>query len=273
MAIFCVTGSTDGIGRAAATRLVTAGHHVLLHARSAERGADVLAGLGELARGSGGEVHLVTGDLSSLEQVRALAEQVRRRGPLAALVHNAGVWVRGQVPASSADGYETTFAVNVLAPHLLTSLLAGSLDDAGARVVWLGSGMARSGAKHLQAARLQEIATAATRSDQDAKRAYATSKAADVALALGWGTRLRRATSAALDPGWVPTKLASAGASGSVDVPGEALAWLASQAPAQTLASSPYVKGHQGTSVPGPLRERELQDALMGTCDRLAGVA
>lgn len=272
MSTLCVTGSTDGIGRAAATRLVTAGHHVLLHARSAERGAEVLAELAELAGGSGGAVDLVTGDLSSLEEVRALAEQVLAHEPLDALVHNAGVWVRGQVPASSVDGYETTFAVNVLAPHLLTSLLAGSLDDAGARVVWLGSGMARSGAKHLRASGLQEIATTATRSDQDAKRAYATSKAADVVLALGWGARLDRVTSAALDPGWVPTKLASAGASGSVDVPGEALAWLATAAPARTLADSPYVKGHQGTSVPAALRERELQDALMEVCDRLVRV-
>ncbi len=273
MATVCVTGSTDGIGLAAATRLVAAGHDLLLHARSARRGREASQQLAELARSSGGSVHLVTGDLSSLEQVRGLADQLRERTPLAALVHNAGVWVRGQVPPTSADGHETTFAVNVLAPHLLTTLLATEIEEAGTRVVWLGSGMARAGAKHLDPAGLTGLATTPTRGAQDAKRAYAASKAADVALALAWDARLRSATSLALDPGWVPTKLASPGASGSVDVPGQALARLAVQGSLEALAGARYVTGTRPAPVPPPLREVGLQDALVATCDRLVGAA
>ncbi len=65
-----------------------------------------------------------------------------RTGPLDVLVHNAGVWVRGDTPRLTEDGFETTFGVNVLAPHLLTALLADQLTG---RLLWLGSGMAASG--------------------------------------------------------------------------------------------------------------------------------
>jgi NAD(P)-dependent dehydrogenase (short-subunit alcohol dehydrogenase family) len=92
-----------------------------------------------------------------------------------------------------------TFAVNVLAPHLLTHLLSTELRG---RLVWLGSGVAGSG--HPQPATLGR--------DTDPWRAYVESKACDVALALAWDRRLPDVTSAAVDPGWVKTKLASPGA-------------------------------------------------------------
>ena len=81
---------------------------------------------------------LLVGDLARLDDVHGLADQVREHGPVDAWVHNAGVWVRGSTPRTSADGYEMTFAVNVLAPHLLSTELLG-------RLVWLGSGVAGSG--------------------------------------------------------------------------------------------------------------------------------
>jgi NAD(P)-dependent dehydrogenase (short-subunit alcohol dehydrogenase family) len=56
-------------------------------------------------------------------------------------VHNAGVSGRCGTPRTSADGHETTFAVNVLAPHLLTHLLS---DELQGRMLWLGSGLAGS---------------------------------------------------------------------------------------------------------------------------------
>lgn len=264
----CVTGSTDGIGRAAVVVLLRAGHRVLVHARSPERGRPVLERL--LADVPGADADLVTGDLASLAEVRDLAEQVRARagGRLDALVHDAGVWVRGDVPSVGADGHETTFAVNVLAPHLLTHLLAPDLEDAGGRVVWLGSGMARSGAKHLDPA---HPGATSSRDAADAKRAYSVSKAADVALALGWRARLTATASTALDPGWVPTKLASAGARGSVEDSARALAWLAADATREELAV-PYHRGRKSTDVPGPLRDAGLQQTLMSACDGLAGI-
>jgi len=129
----------------------------------------------------------VVGDLARIDDVGRLADQAREHGPIDAWVHNAGVWVRGSTPRTSADGHETTFAVNVLAPHLLTHLLAAELQG---RLLWLGSGLAGS-------ARPQP---AALGRETDPRRAYAESKACDVALALAWNRRLPDVISVAVDP-------------------------------------------------------------------------
>ena len=247
MTTICLTGSTDGIGHVAARTLLEQGHRVLVHARSEARGRPVVDALP-------GDVDLVVADLASLRQVRALGERLRGE-PLDVLVHNAGVWVRGDAPAVTEDGFETTFGVNVLAPHLLTALVAGHLSQ---RLLWLGSGMAGSG-------RLRPSALGGAR---EPRQAYADSKAADVALALGWGRRLG-IPSAAVDPGWVRTKLASAGAPGDVASGADTVAWCCTDAP---LGEAPYWKDRRPTPVPGRLRDVGLQDAVLAACDRLAGL-
>lgn len=252
MATICITGSSDGIGRAAARALLDQGHRVLVHARSEQRGRAVVDELGS----AGGDVALVTGDLSSLAEVRQLADQIREHGPLDVLAHNAGVWVRGDIPRETVDGLETTFAVNVLAPHLLTALLR---DAPPSRLLWLGSGMVGSGRPD----------PATLGQPQAAQRAYADSKAADVALAIGWGRRLPNTICAAIDPGWVKTKLASTGAPGEVEQGADTLVWCCT---ADSVGDAPYWKNRRPASVPGRLQDPELQDALLAACDRLAGL-
>jgi NAD(P)-dependent dehydrogenase (short-subunit alcohol dehydrogenase family) len=250
MATVCITGATDGIGLATAKVLSAAGHRVLVHARSELRGRPIVQGLD-------GDAHLVTGDLAQLAEVRTLAEQIAGHGPLDVLIHNAGVWVRGDTPRVSLDGFETTFAVNVLAPHLLTALIAERLSG---RLIWLGSGMARSG-------RVRPDALAVER---DPRQAYADSKACDVALAMAWGRRLPQVASAAVDPGWVKTKLASRGAPGDPQESADTLCYCAIEA---DLARAPYWRDRRPVPVPQHLRDPALQDALAAACDRLAGPA
>ena len=104
---------------------------------------------------------------------------------------------------------------------------------------------------------------------REPRQAYADSKACDIALALAWGRRLAL-PSAAVDPGWVPTKLASAGAPGRVEDGADTLAWCCVEAP---LADAAYWKDRAPTTVPGRLRDTGLQDAIAGACDRFAGLA
>ncbi len=151
------------------------------------------------------------------------------------------------------DGFETTFAVNALAPHLLTARLAEHLTG---RLVWLGSGMAGSG--HPDAA----DPGAAT----DPARAYSDSKAADVLLASAWGRRLPGVASVAVDPGWVKTKLASSGAPGTVDTSADSLTFLSTEA---DLGQGLYWRGRRTITVPKHLRDEAYADALAATCDRL----
>jgi NAD(P)-dependent dehydrogenase (short-subunit alcohol dehydrogenase family) len=123
-----ITGSTDGVGKLVARQLAEAGARVLLHGRSAEKGELVLREIRE-AVGTTREAQLeyFLGDFSSLEEVRRLAEAVRQRHDrIDVLINNAGIGggPQGRSPREvSVDGYELRFAVNYLAPFLLTHLL------------------------------------------------------------------------------------------------------------------------------------------------------
>ena len=134
MAKILITGASDGLGRALAHDLAGAGHRLILHGRDPTR-------LAEVAERTGGES--VRADLSSLAEVRALAGTVRERHDrLDVLVNNAGVGFGppGGGRELSKDGYELRFAVNYLAPYLLTRLLLPLLRrSAPARVVNVAS--------------------------------------------------------------------------------------------------------------------------------------
>ncbi|RUW25124.1 SDR family NAD(P)-dependent oxidoreductase [Mesorhizobium sp. M4B.F.Ca.ET.215.01.1.1] len=134
-----ITGSTDGVGRMVAERLGASGAHVLVHGRDAARGKAVVAAV----EAAGGNAELVVADLSSLAEVRRLAEAVRARtNRLDILINNAGIGTAGEASKRqvSADGYELRFAVNYLAGFLLTSELLPLLRaSAPARIVNVAS--------------------------------------------------------------------------------------------------------------------------------------
>jgi NAD(P)-dependent dehydrogenase (short-subunit alcohol dehydrogenase family) len=135
--ICLVTGSTRGIGLETARALAVAGATVLLHGRDPQR---TRAAAGRLATDTGSpRVRPVYADFSHLVQVRALAQQLNSSLPrLDVLVNNAGMMSRAR--QLSEDGFERTFAVNHLAPFLLTNLLLGKLrQSAPARVVVVAS--------------------------------------------------------------------------------------------------------------------------------------
>jgi NAD(P)-dependent dehydrogenase (short-subunit alcohol dehydrogenase family) len=131
-----ITGATSGLGRYLAGRLAGAGWQVLAHGRDPARVADLTAEIGGDARG-------YVADLASLGDVRDLAAQVRAEVPrLDVLVNNAGIGfgAPGEGRQVSADGHELRFAVNYLAPVLLTRLLMPLLTaSAPSRIVNVGS--------------------------------------------------------------------------------------------------------------------------------------
>jgi NAD(P)-dependent dehydrogenase (short-subunit alcohol dehydrogenase family) len=121
-----VTGATSGIGRATAEALAATESTLVIHGRDAEKTDRLLADL-KLASGRS-NIHRVLADFSSLEEVAAMAAEVRDRfGAVHVLINNAGVLTDHR--RLSADGFEWTFAVNHLAPFLLTNLLLDLLTD------------------------------------------------------------------------------------------------------------------------------------------------
>jgi NAD(P)-dependent dehydrogenase (short-subunit alcohol dehydrogenase family) len=134
-----ITGSTDGVGRMVAERLGAQGWRVLVHGRDRARGDQVVAAI----KKAGGDAELIVADLSSLAEVRRLAEAVRKTtNRLDLLINNAGIGTGGPQGTRqiSADGYELRFAVNYLSGFLLTHLLLPLLrDSAPARIVNVAS--------------------------------------------------------------------------------------------------------------------------------------
>jgi NAD(P)-dependent dehydrogenase (short-subunit alcohol dehydrogenase family) len=124
-AVILVTGSTDGLGKLTARDLAAAGATVLLHGRDPERGDAAVRELREETDND--RLHYYVADFASLEEVRRLADEITAdHERLDVLVNNAGIGAgrRGETSRdSSRDGYELRFAVNYLAPFLLTRLL------------------------------------------------------------------------------------------------------------------------------------------------------
>jgi NAD(P)-dependent dehydrogenase (short-subunit alcohol dehydrogenase family) len=140
--VVLITGATDGLGRGVAERIAGAGATVHLHGRNLERLATAER---EIRKATGNDrIHTHLADLASLDQVRAVADEVERdTDRLHVLINNAGIGSglpEGRERRESADGYELRFAVNYLAGFLLTMRLLPLLRrSAPARIVNVAS--------------------------------------------------------------------------------------------------------------------------------------
>ena len=122
-----VTGASSGIGETTAMGLGALGASVVAVMRDQSPKADAaMKEIESASREGGGSASAMYADLSSRSSIRQLAEDFEKRfDRLDVLINNAGVspWKR----YTTADGLELTFAVNVIAPFLLTNLLLGRL--------------------------------------------------------------------------------------------------------------------------------------------------
>jgi NAD(P)-dependent dehydrogenase (short-subunit alcohol dehydrogenase family) len=248
-----ITGSTDGLGRAAARALMDEGHEVVLHARSAKR-ASVLADLRKRSAG------LVIGDLSSASETRSIAEQVNRIGRMDAVIHNAGVYQlpeRGRTP----EGHATVLAVNALAPYILTALI-----ERPGRLIYLSSGMHRGGS-----ASLRDVDWVERR--WDTTTAYSESKLYLTAFALGVARRWRDVLSNAVDPGWVPTKMGGASAPDDLTMGHLTQTWLAVSDDAAAKVSGGYWHHRKQQKPAAAALETDFQDRVVSKLGELTGVS
>jgi NAD(P)-dependent dehydrogenase (short-subunit alcohol dehydrogenase family) len=255
--IVLLTGATDGIGKETALELARRGAKLLLTGRSRDKLARAAADVERAAPGA--VVAEIVADLSSLDEVRRLAVEAERIAPaIDVLLNNAGVFE--QTRRESRDGFELTFAVNHLAPFVLTHALAGPLFAAPAgRVVNVSSMAHARGRIAFDDLQLTQ--------GYDGYRAYAQSKLANILFTVELARRFAamggRVTANALHPGVVSTNLLRGGF--GMDGP-DSLAEGA--ATSVHLALAPEVRDYTGgyfvrsrPSTPSPAA-RDPKDAL-----------
>lgn len=252
MARVFITGSADGLGLAAGRRLLDAGHEVALHARNPERA-------GAIRRAEPRAKTILVGDLASIAEVRSLAGQADGTGRFDAVIHNAGIGYTAQRRVETPDGLERHFAVNVLAPYLLTALMAR--PD---RLIYLTSGMHQGGRPQLDDPQW-------TSRRWSGSGAYSDSKLLDVVLTLAVARRWPGVLANCVDPGWVATRMGGAGAPGGLDEGTRTQVWLAtSDDPAATVTGRYFY--HQQARDPLAATQRAgFQDALLDYCAELTG--
>jgi NAD(P)-dependent dehydrogenase (short-subunit alcohol dehydrogenase family) len=249
-----VTGSADGLGKMAAQLLIDQGHQVVLHARNKLRAQEALAAV------PGAET-VAVGDMASIAQTRDVAEQVNQLGRFDAVIHNVAVGYREPRRMQTEDGLPHVFAINTLAPYLLTALI-----DRPERLVYLSSGMHRSGDISL------EDLTWERRPWQGAA-AYADSKLQNVLLAFAVARRWSEVLSNALEPGWVPTKMGGPGATDDLDAAHRTQVWLAVSNDAAARVSGRYFYHLRPRSPHPAVFDVERQEKLIDACYRFSGVA
>lgn len=249
MARIFITGSTEGLGLAAGRSLLEAGHEVVLHARTAER-ASALADL---------VVPVVVGDLSRAADVRGVAEQVNALGRMDAVIHNAGVYnqsSRNPTPESHA----ATFAVNTLAPYMLTALI-----ERPDRLVYMSSGLHRGGEGSL-------VDLDWTKRRWNGGQAYAESKLQIVALAFALARRWPGTLVNAVDPGWVRTRMGGPGATLDIDTGQRTQSWLAGSDDAAAKVSGRYWHAMKTQAPAAEAADPAFQEALLARLEVLTGV-
>ncbi len=248
-----VTGSADGLGLMAARRVVEAGHRVVVHGRNRQRADHALEASGAEAA--------VSGDLESVQETRALAEQVNRLGKFDAVIHNAGVGYRDRQRVETVDGLPRVFAVNSLAPYILTALITKP-----ERLVYVSSGM-----HHGADGSLEDLTWAAR--PWNGSNAYADSKLHDVILAFAVARKWPDVYSNAIEPGWVATKMGGASAPDDLDAAPRTQVWLATSDEPRALVSGKYFYHMRLRQADSAASDESVQEQFLAQCARLSGVA
>ena len=254
MARILITGSADGLGQLAARALIAQGHNVTLHARSAQRGE-------EAKKGAPGADGVLIGDLSTIAQMKALAAEANKTGAFDVVMHNAGMGFQRPYTKTD-DGIATEFAVNTLAPYVLTSLMKKPK-----RLVYVSSGMHRGGDPSLKDVTWKQRGARSWSGQQ----AYSDTKLQEIMMAFAIARYWPDVESNAVSPGWVKTKMGGWGA------PGDAVEGVKTQihvaGATEKLGSGRFWIGMKVSEPHEAAYDVEKQEELLKICEEITGVA
>ena len=221
--------------------MIGQGHKVVLHARNTERGRNAIKNSPEAEA-------VLIGDLSNIEETKQLGLRVNELGAFDAIIHNAGVY-----RASSTE----IFAVNTLAPYILTCLI-----EKPKRLIYLSSGMQSHGQSKLDYFKT------------DAGRiTYSDSKLHVVMLCLAVARKWPGVYSNAVDPGWVPTKMGGRGAPDDLQKGYETQTWLAVSNDEKAIVTGRYFFHQKERRHNAEADDIQLQEKFLSLCEEITGVS
>lgn len=247
-----ITGSSDGLGLLAGTMLIDHGHRVVLHARSATRARDLHEKV------SGCEA-VVVGDVSTVAAMRSVADQVNALGPFDAVIHNVALGTE-QKRSLTNDDFTQLFAVNVVAPYVLTALITPP-----ERLVYLSSDMHAGGDETLQDLQWQ------TRR-WNPSQAYSDTKLHDLILALHLARCWPELRVNAVHPGWVPTRMGGRGAPDDLLEGATTQAWLAVSDEPSATVSGRYFHHRRPQPCNAAASLESVQERLIGYLAQVTGI-
>jgi NAD(P)-dependent dehydrogenase (short-subunit alcohol dehydrogenase family) len=241
MARIFITGSADGLGQLAAKALINLEQKVVLHARNEKRAKEALEKI------PGAET-VMTGDLEIIDETILLAEKVNALGKFDAVIHNAGVY------HTSA---KELFAVNTLAPYILTCLI-----QKPKRLIYLSSDMHEGGRSKLESFKtdVREIN-------------YSDTKLHVLMLCKAVARKWTDVYANALDPGWVPTKMGGSGAPGDLQKGYETQVWLAASNDEKAKVSGRFFYHQKQIRSNPEADDVQLQERFLTVCKEITGIS
>ncbi|MEV5177886.1 SDR family NAD(P)-dependent oxidoreductase [Streptomyces flaveolus] len=253
MARVLITGSADGLGLMSARLLVDQGHSVVLHARGEQRAEEALNAVPKAEAA-------ISGDLSTLHGMHETARQANASGRFDAVIHNAGVGYLKPRRVTTEDGLEQHFAVNVLAPYVLTSLI--SRPD---RLVYVSSGLHRGGSADLTDWQWQNRPWSGI-------QAYSDSKLMVTALARHVAGLWPDVLSNGMEPGWVATKMGGPEATDELELAPVTQVWLAVSDDPEAHVSGNYFYHQETCPVHSAVLDPEYGNRVAELCRAASGI-
>ncbi len=241
MARIFITGSADGLGHLAAKALIAQGHGVVLHARNEKRGKEALD------KTLGAET-VVTANLSSIEETIQLGEKVNALGTFDAIIHNAGLY---NAPAKEL------FAVNTLAPYILTCLIKKPK-----RLIYLSSDMHEGG--HFKPGSFKTAISRIT---------YSDTKLHVLMLCKAVARKGTDVYANALNPGWVPTKMGGVGAPDNLEKGFQTQVWLAVSNDENAKVSGRFFYHQKEIRSNPEADDVQLQEKFLTVCKEVTGIS
>lgn len=249
-----ISGSSEGLGLMAGQLLAEEGHKITLHARNAERARVAMKGLPQAEA-------VIEGDVSTIDGAQSVAEQANALGTFDAVIHNVGIGYREPRRIETKDGLPHVFAINVMAPYILTALM-----NRPKRLVYLSSGL-----HHHVNAHLDDVLW--NKRGWNGIEAYSESKLHDVLLAFAVARRFPDVFSNALEPGWVATRMGGVGAPDDMDQAHRTQAWLATSNDPAAKVSGRYFYHMARLAPNAEAHDVTLQDQLLNVCASLTDIS